>query len=193
VAAALEREGIPVAVLVNNAGFGIHGPFVKTDLDRELALVRLQIDALLHLTKAVLPGMLHRRAGRILNVASVYSYAPVPHQAVYAACKAFMLSFAASLAAELEGTGISVTSLCPGITATAFRTRAGMREKRSWLSMDAETVAAAACEALMAGRAVVVPGRINRLYVAASRFMPHRAFARLTGRVNRRRGLGAEP
>lgn len=189
--ATLEREAIPISVLVNNAGFGVHGPFVETDLARELALVNLQIHALLVLTKACLPGMLRRREGRILNVASVYSYAPVPLQSVYAACKAFLLSFSESLAAELEGTGVSVTVLCPGITATAFRTRAGMREKESWLSMDARAVAAIACRGLFRNQAVVVPGGINRLYVLASKIVPRRLAALLTRRVNRRRGLGA--
>ena len=191
VRAALEREAIPVSVLVNNAGFGVHGPFAETDLAKELALVDLQIHALLVLTKACLPAMLQRREGKILNVASVYSYAPVPLQSVYAACKAFLLSFSESLAAELEGTGVSVTVLCPGVTATSFRTRAGMREKDSWLSMDAPTVAALACRGLFQNRAVVVPGGINRLYVLASRIVPRRLAALLTRQVNRRRGLGA--
>lgn len=189
--AALEREALPISVLVNNAGFGVHGRFADSDLERELALVNLQIPALLILTKACLAGMLRRREGKILNVASVYAYAPVPLQSVYAACKAFLLSFSESLAAELEGTGVSVTVLCPGITATAFRTRAGMREKASWLSMDARTVAAIACRGLFRNRAVVVPGRINRLYVLAARLVPRRLVALLTRQVNRHRGLGA--
>lgn len=189
--AALEREAIPISVLVNNAGFGVHGRFAETDLAQELALVNVQIHALLVLTKACLSGMLRRREGRILNVASVYSYAPVPLQSVYAACKAFLLSFSESLAAELEGTGVSVTVLCPGITATAFRTRAGMREKASRLSMDARTVAAIACRGLFRDQAVVVPGGINRLYVLAAKVVPRRLAALLTRRLNRHRGLGA--
>jgi len=189
--ATLDDAQTPVSVLVNNAGFGIHGLFAQTDLGRELALVNLQIQALLILTKACLPGMLRRRGGRILNVASVYSYAPVPMQAVYAAGKAFMLSFSESLAAELRGTGVSVTVLCPGITATAFRTRAGLPEKKTWLSMDPRAVAAIACRGLFLNKAVVVPGWINRLYVCAARFVPRGALASLTRQVNRRRGLGA--
>ncbi len=189
--AALEHQQIPVTVLVNNAGFGIHGPFAHTDLERELALVNLQIHALLILTKACLPGMLRRREGKILNVASVYSYSPVPLQSVYAAAKAFLLSFSEALAAELEGTGVSVTVLCPGITTTAFRTRAGMREKTSRLGMDPQAVASIACRGLFRGKAVVVPGTLNALYVMASKVMPRRLIAALTRRVNRRRGLGA--
>ena len=188
--AALEREDIPVSVLVNNAGYGIHGRFTETDLERELALIYLQIHAMLTLTKACLTGMVRRREGKILNVASVYAYSPVPLQSVYAACKAFMLSFSESLAAELEGTGVSVTILCPGITATAFRARAGMREKESWLSLDARTVASIACRGLFKQKAVVVPGIVNSLYVSASKVIPRRVIAWVTAHVNRRRGLG---
>jgi len=189
--ATLERENLPVSVVVNNAGYGIHGRFAETDLERELALIHLQIHAMLILTKTCLGGMLRRREGKILNVASVYAYAPVPLQSVYAACKSFLLSFSESLAAELEGTGVSVTVLCPGITATAFRTRAGMREKASWLSMDARTVASIACRGLFRKKPVVVPGVINHLYVWVSRLVPRRWIALLTAHVNRRRGLGA--
>ncbi len=188
-AASLEGEQIPLSVLVNNAGFGVHGPFVATDLARELALVRLQIDASLVLTKACLPGMIRRGDGKILNVASVYSYAPVPEQAVYAACKAFLLSFSRCLAAELRGSGVSVTALCPGITATAFRSRAGLAEKATRLSMDPRAVASIACRGLFQGKPVVVPGAVNGLYVLASRVLPPRVMASVTGRVNRRRGL----
>jgi short-subunit dehydrogenase len=189
--AALEREDIPISVLVNNAGYGIHGPFTETDLQRELALIHLQIHAMLILTKACLAGMVRRREGKILNVASLYAYSPVPLQSVYAASKAFMLSFSESLAAELEGTGVSVTVLCPGITTTAFRTRAGVPDKKSWLAMDPEAVASIACRGLFTGKAVVIPGAINHLYVFASRVMPRRLIARVTRHVNRRRGLGA--
>lgn len=188
---ALERDDLPISVLVNNAGFGVHGRFTETDLERELALVNLQVHTLLILTKACVPGMVRRRAGRILNVASVYAYSPVPLQSVYAACKAFLLSFSESLAAELEGTGVSVTVLCPGLTTTAFRTRAGKREKTSWLSMDAQTVAAIACRGLFQNKPVVVPGTINHLYVLASRVLPRRLLASVIRQVNRSRGLGA--
>jgi hypothetical protein len=189
VAAAVEGEQIPVTVLVNNAGFGVHGPFAATDLGRELALVRLQVDASLTLTKACLPGMIRRGDGRILNVASVYSYAPVAGQAVYAACKAFLLSFSRSLGAELRGSGVSVTVVCPGITATAFRGRAGLAEKPTRFSMHPRAVASIACRGLFRGKAVVVPGAVNGLYVLASQVLPQRVMASVTGRVNRRRGL----
>src|ERR1051325_7153559 len=100
-------------VLVNNAGFGIHGDFASTNLQQNLQLVHVQVATALTLTRAVLPAMISRRSGRILNVASVYSFSPVPFQSVYAACKAFLLSFSSALRYELKDTGVTVTLFCP--------------------------------------------------------------------------------
>lgn len=189
VAELLQREALPIRVLVNNAGYGVHGPFVETELDRELALVRLQVDATLALTKLLLPE-LQRGGGRILNVASVYSYAAIPNQIVYAACKAFLLSFSRGLAAELAGSGVTVTVLCPGVTQTQFRTRAGMREKKSFLSMSSESVAAAGLRGMFRGRSVVVPGWVNKAYVSAAGLLPGGFFARVARLINYFRGVG---
>jgi len=123
--AAIGSKARPCEALVNNAGFGIHGDFASTKIDENIQLVHLQLDAALRLTRAVLPGMIEQKTGRILNVASVYSYSPVPLQSTYAACKAFLLSFSGSLQNELAGTGVTVTVFCPGITQTEFRARAG--------------------------------------------------------------------
>lgn len=194
VAQLLRRESLSVRVLVNNAGFGIHGPFADTDLERELQLVRLQIDATLALTKLVLPGM-KREGGRILNVASVYSFASIPNQIVYAACKAFLLSFSRGLATELTAErskpAVTVTVLCPGVTQTEFRTRAGMREKKSFLSMSAESVAEAGLRGLFRGRSVVVPGGVNKLYVTAAGLLPGSFFAQVARLINYFRGVGS--
>src|SRR4029079_19309678 len=116
-------------ILVNNAGFGIHGDFESSDIDRNLELVQVQLASMLRLTRSVLPGMIARRSGRILNVASVYSFSPVPFQSVYGACKAFLLSFSSALQNEIYGTGVTVTAFCPGITQTEFRSRAGIKQK----------------------------------------------------------------
>jgi uncharacterized protein len=105
-------------LLVNNAGFGLQGDFLTTPLDQELAMVSVQLDAMMKLTKAVVPGMVARGRGSILNVASVYSFAPVPYQAAYGACKAFVWSFSAALREELKRTGVTLTVLCPGVTQT---------------------------------------------------------------------------
>ena len=109
----LDAQGIVVDVLVNNAGFTEHGPFTKTDLAREKSMVELQIQTPLALVKSLLPGMIARRKGGILTIASVYSFFPAPEQAVYAACKSFLLSFSEALAVELQGTGVQITTVCP--------------------------------------------------------------------------------
>jgi short-subunit dehydrogenase len=175
-------------VLVNNAGFGVHGAFADTSGDQELRLLNVQIAAALKLIKVVLPSMISRGSGRILNVASVYSFAPVPYQAVYSACKAFLLSLSSSLQNELKGTGVTVTVFCPGITQTEFRSRAGIAEKRKESGMTAEEAARIAYEATIRGRHLVVPGLLNRLFVMAARIVPSRSFAGVVRFINRQRG-----
>src|SRR5262245_22985906 len=159
-------------VLVNNAGFGIHGDFAAADLDRNIALVNLQLTTAMKLTRTVLPGMIERRRGRILNVASVYSFSPVPFQSVYGACKSFLLSFSTAIHNELAGTGVTVTVFCPGVTQTEFRSRAGIGQKRQDSGMTAEDAARRAYVATLAGKHIVIPGFINRLFVLAARLLP---------------------
>jgi short-subunit dehydrogenase len=171
-------------VLVNNAGFGIHGDFASSD-------IALQLTASLKLTKAVLPTMITNRSGRILNVASVYGFAPVPYQSVYSACKAFLVSFSTSLRNELEGTGVTVTVFCPGITQTEFRGRAGISEKRKGSGMTAAAAARIAYTGTLGGKSVVVPGIANRVFVFASRVLPSGFFAKVVKRINRIRGLNS--
>ena len=174
--------------LVNNAGFGIHGDFASSDIDRELQLLNVQLAAAIKLTKAVLPSMISNRSGRILTVSSVYGFAPVPHQSVYSACKSFLLSFSTSLRNELEGTGVTVTVFCPGITQTQFRDRAGISVKNKASGMTAEAAAEIAYKETMRGKAVVVPGIPNRLFVFASRVLPGGIFAGVVRQINRVRG-----
>lgn len=175
-------------VLVNNAGFGIHGSFASTDIDQEVQLMRVQLDAALKLTKAVLPSMIARRSGMILNVASVYSFASVPFQSVYSACKAFLLSFSSSLYSELDGTGVTVTVFCPGITQTEFRSRAGIADRNRTSGMTAEAAARVAYVETRRGKHVVVPGLPNRIFVVVSRLLPRGVFARVVRSINRLRG-----
>jgi len=186
--AAILAKPVHYEVLVNNAGFGIHGDFVSTDIAQELQLLHVQLTASLKLTKAVLPGMVSNRKGRILNVASVYGYSPVPYQSVYSACKAFLLSFSNSLRNEIEETGVTVTVFCPGITQSEFRKRAGISEKPS-SGMSAEAAAKIAYTGTMTGKSVVIPGFSNRLFVFASRMVPGAVFARVVKRINRIRGV----
>jgi short-subunit dehydrogenase len=175
-------------VLVNNAGFGIHSGFVSSAIEENLRLVEVQLMAALRLTRAVLPGMIERRGGRLLNVASVYSYSPVPFQSVYGACKAFLLSFSSALQSELEGTGVTVSVFCPGVTQTEFRSRAGIREKRRDSGMTAETAGRIAYNATMKGKHIVVPGWINRLFVFVTHLLPVQMVPNLVRFINRQRG-----
>jgi uncharacterized protein len=174
--------------LVNNAGFGLHGEFAVTDVDKEIELINVQLAAMLKLTKAVLPGMILRRRGRILNVGSVYSYAPVPFQSVYAACKAFLMSFSASLRNELAETGVTVTLLSPGITQTEFRSRAGIAEKNKNSGMTAEAVAHSGFVEAMRGKPVAVPGIENRVFVIAAKILPASTFTGIIRFINGLRG-----
>ncbi|HZI51665.1 MAG TPA: SDR family NAD(P)-dependent oxidoreductase [Terriglobia bacterium] len=175
-------------ILVNNAGFGINGTFADTDIGSEVDLLNVQLAAALKLTKAILPAMIARRSGRILNVGSVYCYAPVPFQSVYSACKAFLLSFSAAIRNELEGTGVTVTVFCPGITQTEFRTRAGIAEKNKNSGMTAAAAARIAFGETMRGKAVVIPGAENRLFVVLAKLLPNTAFTSIIRYINQKRG-----
>jgi short-subunit dehydrogenase len=181
--------GIPrrYEVLVNNAGFGIHGEFVSTDIEEDVRLVNVQITVALRLTRAVLPAMIQRRSGRILNVASVYSWSPVPFQSVYAACKAFLLSFSSSIQEELSGTGVTVTVFCPGVTQTEFRSRAGIGEKRRDSGMTAQEAARIAYTETLKGRHIVVPGLLNRLFVFFAKRLPGSVVPPIVRFINRQR------
>jgi len=142
----------------------------------------------LKLTRALLPAMIARRSGRILNVASVYSFSPVPFQSVYAACKAFLLSFSSALQNELQGTGVTVTVFCPGATQTEFRSRAGIGQKRTNTGMTAEAAAHIAYMETMRGKHIVVPGLINRIFVFLTQILPDTSVAGLIRFINRQRG-----
>jgi short-subunit dehydrogenase len=177
-----------VDILVNNAGFGVKGDFAETDLGDELKMLDVQLAAMLKLTKAVMPAMIARKTGRILNVASVYSFSPVPKQSVYSACKAFILSFSSALREEVKDKGITVTVVCPGITHTEFRIRAGIADKKN-SGMTAEEVARIAVEATLKGKLIVVPGAQNRFFVFLARHLPHSLMAGVVKFINNRRGV----
>lgn len=174
IAAELERRGLEIEVLVNCAGFNVYGAFATTDAERELQMLQVNVVSLTRLTKLLLPAMLRRGSGRILNIGSTGSFAPGPFDAVYCASKAFVLSFTEALAEELEGTGVTATALCPGPTATEFAERAGMTGTplfRGRVARAAE-VAAIGYRAMMRGRRVVVPGLGNMLLTFSVRLSP---------------------
>ena len=172
--AELRQQALSIDVLVNNAGFGLYGPFAQTDLAAELEMIQVNMVSLTQLTKLLLPGMLERRAGKILNVASTAAFQPGPLMAVYYASKAYVLSFSEALANELRGCGVSVSALCPGPTPTGFQKRSGMKSSRllSGYAMDAQTIALVGYHGLMRGRTVVIPGLRNRLLAQLVKFVP---------------------
>jgi uncharacterized protein len=186
--AALGSKTRRYEILVNNAGFGIHGDFASTDIEQNIQLLNVQLTAALKLTKAVLPAMVSRRTGRILNVASLYSFSPVPFQSVYGACKAFLLSFSSSLQNELKGTGVTITVFCPGVTQTEFRSRAGIGQRRKTSGMTAQAAAHIAYEETLRGKRIVVPGFINRLYVFLAQRLPGWSVPSIVRFINRQRG-----
>lgn len=173
--AALDAAGIAPEVLVNNAGVGAYGPFLDAPLAETMAMIQLNVAALTELTGRLVPGMVRRGHGRVLQVASTAAFQPGPLLAVYYATKAYVLSFSEALGNELAGTGVTVTTLCPGPTRTDFQARAklsGARLLRGPLMMDAAAVAEAGLEGMWAGRAVVIPGLVNKLTAATPRFVP---------------------
>ena len=186
--AELERRGVAIDVLINNAGFAIHGPLATADLQSATEVMQLNMVSLTLLTRLFLPGMLARRRGRILNVASTAAFQPGPHMAIYYASKAYVLSFTHAVAEELRGSPVTITALCPGPTTTGFQARAGLRGvplfTRSILSSgNASEVAEAGYRAMMAGKREVVPGFRNRVHVFATRFLPRPILARIVSGV----------
>lgn len=174
--------GLQVDVLVNNAGFATHGPFARIDLETELAELRLNVVALTWLAKALLPGMLERGRGGILNVASTAAFQPGPGMAVYYASKAYVLHLSEALSEEVRGSGVTVTALCPGPTETGFQRRAGLQgtrlERRRGIFQDASTVAEQGVRAFERGQRVFVPGTANRLGTIVARLVPRAWTAR---------------
>lgn len=187
---AARRLEQPIEILVNNAGFGTYGPFVDTDKAAILQLLQVNVIALTHLTRLVLPGMVQRNAGRIVNVASTAAFSPGPLMAVYYASKAYALHFSEALDEELRATNVRVTALCPGPTATNFESRAGLGESKLFRSqkvMDARTVAEIGYRGLMRGRRLVIPGWRNKLIAQSVRLAPRRLLARIARRLQERR------
>jgi uncharacterized protein len=190
---AMQEAGVHVDVLVNNAGFATYGPFLETDLQAELDEMQLNMVTLTHLTKRFLPGMVSRRWGGVLNVASTAAFQPGPLMAVYYATKAYVLSFSEALAEELRGTGVTVTVLAPGPTATGFQDRAAMAESKLFSSLkvaDAAGVARAGYEGFRAGRRIVIPGLANRLLAQSYRLTPRALTTRVVRSMQERRTGG---
>jgi hypothetical protein len=173
----LAARGLAIDVLINNAGLGAAGRFDQQDETRVSEMLQVNIVALTELTRLLLPAMVERRRGGIMLIASVAAFQPGPRMAVYFASKAYVLSFGEALAYELRKTGVTVSTLCPGATATEFFAVAGadksVMAQKFRRMMPAETVARMGCAGLAAGRYVVVAGLMNRIMTWAGRHAPH--------------------
>jgi short-subunit dehydrogenase len=176
----------PISVLVNNAGFGWSGAFAECDLQRQaIEMMHVNMDSLVALTRLFVPPMLARKQGRIMNVASMAAFQPGPFANIYFATKAFVLSFSVALSEELEGTGVTVTALCPGTTRTEFFERAEMKDmRRDALMMDADVVAQAGYRGLMRGKRVVIPGMLNKVMAKLTNVVPTGMTTKIVRRIN---------
>ena len=181
-----QLAGERIDYLINNAGFGLGGPFSETDRQTELDMIQVNITSLVHLTKLLLPPMLARKSGRIMNVASTAAFQPGPLMAIYYATKSFVLSFSEAIAEELSGSGVTVTALCPGPTASDFQRRAEIQnvklvKNQAMGMMTSEEVALTGYRGMMRGRVIVIPGLLNKLGVQSLRLGP-RAIVRKAAR-----------
>jgi short-subunit dehydrogenase len=161
----VEERGLAVEVLVNNAGFGNGGLFYEQDADTEVEMVRTNVEAVVHLCHAFLPGMIRRKRGALLNVASVAAFQPVPRQVTYGATKSFVLSLTDGLTADLHGTGVTATSLCPGPVPTEFGEVAAIDEglmNLPGVSVSPADAARTAVDGMERGKRVVIPGPATR-------------------------------
>jgi short-subunit dehydrogenase len=186
--ARLAELTLNVEVLVNNAGFGSGGLFVELDAEREREMVRLNVETVIALCGRYVPEMVRRGRGGVLNVASTAAFQPLPRQATYGATKAFVLSFTDALHAELAGTGVTATALCPGPVRTEFADTAGIGEEAEGLPdvfwADSPDVAEQGVRGLERDRRVVVPGLLNRAGALGGQHVPRSLLLRLAGRLS---------
>lgn len=174
----ISRMNIDIDYLVNNAGYATYGKFHQIDLKEELDMVQLNITAVTHLSKLFLNGMIERKTGGILNVASTASFQPGPFMAVYYASKSYVLFLTEALANEVRRTGVIVSALCPGPTETGFQSRAGIEKTplvaKSGLMMDAQKVASIGYKEFMKGKTIIIPGIANKILAQSNRFSPRK-------------------
>lgn len=179
--AELQSKSIHIDILVNNAGFNEYGLFSETNLHKELELIQVNLISLTCLTKLLLPGMLSKNFGKILNVGSTGSFVPGPLNAVYCATKAYVLSFSEAIDEELRGTGVTVTTLCPGATKTEFAQRAKMEDTKLFQGsmMTAKEVSEIGYHALMQGKTIAIPGCANKLTICSLRLSPRKMIRKM--------------
>jgi uncharacterized protein len=173
----IASRGLVVDALVNNAGYGVPGVFLASPWERQQAMLQVMVTSLTELTHRLLPGMIERRFGRVLNVASLAGLVPAPAgHTLYAASKALVIRFSEALSHEVRAHGVLVTALCPGFTYSEFHdvtgTRASVSKMPTWLWMDAATVARQGYDAVMAGTPIYINGKVNRTIAVLCRYLP---------------------
>ena len=183
---AIGQTGMTIDVLVNNAGYGVPGSYLSSPWERHEAMLQVMVVGLAELTHRLLPGMVQRGYGRIINVASLAGLVPAPAgHTLYAASKAFVIKFSEALSHEVRGQGVNVTALCPGFTFSEFHdvtgTREQMKQLPSWMWMDAPSVARQGFDAVMAGTPIYINGGVNRGIELLVRYVPQ-TFVRYIGR-----------
>lgn len=186
----------PIEVLINNAGYGTYGPFAEADPRHEANEVAVDVAAVVTLARALLPGMLARRSGGILNVASTIAFQPAPYQAVYGASKAFVLSFSEALWAETRASDVTVTALCPGPTKTGFVDALGADVGHTVVYKklaDPGPVIDLGLRALERGQSVAIPGLRNTLLAISGRLMPRTWLTLLSARMLRPAKVSSRP
>ena len=181
----INARKLVVEILVNNAGFGELGTFHEIALERQLNMVRLNVVTLMHLSRLLIPEMIKRRGGGILNVGSTAAFQPGPNMAVYYATKAFVLSFSEAIHEELLDSGVAVTCLAPGPTKTGFGDDSGMGSKKMFSAnaMDVAVVAKAGMDGFKSGQALVIPGFRNKLTAFLNRLVPRFAVRKVVKRL----------
>ncbi len=184
----IERLGLIPDILVNNAGLSTLGPVAGSDPGAEMLMIEVDVVAVADLCSRFLPGMVGRKRGAVLNVASTGAFQPLPGQAGYGAAKAFVLSYTQSLSGELRGTGVAVSVLCPGPVDTGFGEKAGFSKEDAESALPQMmwetpgTVARVGIDALDKGRVVAIPGLANRVSAGIVRFVPNQLLVRLVAR-----------
>ena len=181
---------LQIDFLVNNAGFGLGGEFSSTDLDRELDIIQVNMAALTHVTKLFLPQMIERRNGRIMQLASIAAFQPGPMMAVYYASKAYVLSFSQALSEELRDSGVTVTALCPGPTATNFAATARVSNSMVFAKTgvaSASDVASYGYSAMMRGKRIAIPSMRDRVMVQIQRIAPRAMVTRIVRKLQENR------
>jgi uncharacterized protein len=180
--------GLVPDILVNNAGFSTLGPVHRSDPEAELALLEVDVAAVVDLCSRFLPGMVERGRGAVLNVASTAAFQPLPGQAAYGAAKAFVVSYTHSLSGELARTGVTATALCPGPVDTGFGEAAGFDKQEAedalpaFMWLPADVVARAAVDGMARGRVMVIPGVANRAGAAFAKLAPRRLLVPILAR-----------